>query len=119
VSDDDPDMKAAVQNARDSWSKFVKAYEADAGENFSVKAPVSHSGNTEFIWITVTSLEGDKIYGELGNEPGNLGPLNLGSRVSVPVSELNDWCYIDFKGNMIGGYTVEVVQKASRRGRAK
>jgi uncharacterized protein YegJ (DUF2314 family) len=115
VSDDDPLMKQAVEKARRDWPKFVAAYEAGAGENFSVKAPVTHAGRTEFIWVSVTAFEGDSIYGELGNDPGNLGALKLGSKVSVPVADLNDWCYIDSKGNLTGGFTIMAVQKASRR----
>src|SRR5205823_8890142 len=53
VSSDDQLMQQAVEKARQRWPQFVAAYEAKAGENFCVKAPVSHAGNTEFIWITV------------------------------------------------------------------
>lgn len=119
VADDDPLMIEAVGKARTDWPKFVDAYEARRGENFSVKAPVTHSGNTEFIWIAVTTVEGDRIYGELGNDPANLGPLRLGSKVSVFVADLNDWCYIDDSGKMIGGYTIEAIQKAAKRPRKK
>ena len=55
---------------------------------------MTHAGNTEFIWITVTGIEGDRVYGTLGNDPGNLGSLKFGSKVSVLVADLNDWCYI-------------------------
>jgi hypothetical protein len=75
VSDDDPLMKRAVAKARQEWPKFVAAYEARAGENFSVKAPLTYRDNTEYIWICVTSIEGERIYGELGNEPARLGSL--------------------------------------------
>lgn len=119
VSSDDPLMKQAVEKARQDWPKFVAAFENNAGENFSVKAPVTNAGNTEFIWITVTTIEGERIYGELGNDPANLGSLKLGSRVSVPVADLNDWCYLDADGNLKGGFTIEVMRKASRRGRAR
>jgi len=118
VSDDDPLMQQAVAKARQDWPKFVAAYEESAGENFSIKAPVTHSGNTEFIWITVTSIEGERVYGTLGNDPADLGPLKLGSKVSVPVAELNDWGYIDAEGKLAGGFTVEALQRAARR-RAK
>ena len=115
VLPDDPLMKQAVEKARQSWPQFVAAFEAGAGKNFAVKAPVTHADNTEFIWIAVTSIEGERIYGELGNEPGNLGSLKLGSKVSVQVADLNDWCYTDPQGNLTGGFTIEAVQKASRR----
>lgn len=115
VADDDPRMKQAVDQARQDWPKFVAAFETRAGENFAIKVPVTEAGNTEFIWITVTTVEGERVYGTLANEPGNLGKLKLGSKVSVPVAELNDWCYVDRQGKLVGGFTIEVVQKASRR----
>jgi uncharacterized protein YegJ (DUF2314 family) len=117
VSSNDPLMKQAVEEARQGWPRFLAAYEAKAGENFAVKAPVTHGDNTEFIWITVTSVEGDRVYGELGNDPGNLGPLKFGSKVSVSVADLNDWCYLDRQGKMVGGFTIEAVGQALRRGR--
>jgi uncharacterized protein YegJ (DUF2314 family) len=115
VPEDDPLMKQAVEDARREWPKFAVAYEAGAGENFTVKAPVSAGGNTEFIWITVTCIEGDLVYGELGNEPADLGDLKLGSKVSVPVATLMDWCYIDPKKGLVGGFSIEAVKKAARR----
>jgi uncharacterized protein YegJ (DUF2314 family) len=117
VSGDDPLMQRAVEKAQQSWPDFVAAYEAQAGEDFVVKAPVTHADNTEFIWITVTSIEGERVYGELANEPANLGSLKLGSKVSVLVTDLNDWCYLDPQGNLKGGFTMEVVRKAAQRPR--
>lgn len=119
VADDDPLMARAVAQARAEWPGFAEAFDARAGENFSVKAPVTRGGNTEFIWITVTAIEGDRIYGELGNDPGNLGSLRLGSKVSVLLSELNDWCYVDRRGNLVGGFTIKAVQEAQRRNRKR
>ncbi|MBI3840288.1 MAG: DUF2314 domain-containing protein [Planctomycetia bacterium] len=115
VSADDPLMQEAVAKARGNWPQFVTAFERTAGENFSIKAPVSYSGTTEFIWLTVTAVEGDQVYGMLANDPANLGPLKLGSTVSVALSDLNDWCYIDSQGNLQGGFTIAAVQEASRR----
>jgi uncharacterized protein YegJ (DUF2314 family) len=115
VSDDDPLMRKAVATARERWPEFVAAFEAGGGENFSVKAPVGHAGRTEFIWIGVTAVEGDRVYGTLANDPADLGPLKLGSKVSVKVSDLNDWCYIDAGKGLVGGFTIEAVQKAAKR----
>lgn len=115
VSADDPLMNEAVAKARQGWPQFVAAFETSAGENFSIKAPVSHADITEFIWVQLTALEGDRCYGMLGNEPANLSPLKLGSKVSVALADLNDWCYIDSQGNLQGGFTIAAVQEASRR----
>ncbi len=117
VADDDPRMIAAVNKAREEWPKFQSALESKRGENFSVKAPISGGGNTEFIWLQVTAVENGVIYGELANDPINLGSLRLGSRVKTPVSELNDWCYLDDKGEPVGLFTVKVVQQAAEEHR--
>jgi uncharacterized protein YegJ (DUF2314 family) len=118
IADDDPRMKKAVETARRTWPQFVAAYDARAGEHFTVKAPVTAGERTEFIWIDVTCIEGDRIYGTLGNDPFNLGPLKLGSKVSVEACQLNDWMYLNTQEEMVGGFTVKVVQDASSPGRA-
>jgi uncharacterized protein YegJ (DUF2314 family) len=119
VSPDDPLMKQAVEKARQKWPTFVAAFEANAGQKFAVKAPITQAGNTEFIWIMVTSLEGDFVYGELGNDPGNLGRLKLGSKVSVRVTDVNDWGYIDSHGNLTGVFTREAMARAACRSRSE
>jgi uncharacterized protein YegJ (DUF2314 family) len=115
VPEDDPLMKEAVAKARERLPEFIAAFERSAGQNFSLKAPVSHSGNTEFIWLTVTAVEGEQAYGTLANDPADLGPLKLGSKVMVPLAQLNDWCFVDAQGNLQGGFTIAAVQEASRR----
>jgi uncharacterized protein YegJ (DUF2314 family) len=117
VADDDPLMVKAVEKAKGEWAKFVSAFEGRVGTNHAVKAPVTGGNNTEFIWITVTAVEGGRIYGKLANAPGDLGPLKLGSKVTVNVADLNDWCYLDAKENIVGGFTIEVVRKAALRKR--
>ena len=114
ISDDDPRMMAAVDEARRTWPQFVSAFEQRDGENFGIKAPVTENGNTEFIWMTVTALENGTIFGELANEPIDLGNLTHGSRVRVEESELNDWAYIGRDGQPNGMFTVKVLSDASR-----
>ncbi len=117
VPPDDPLMQEAETKAREAWPEFVTAYENGDGSGFAVKAPVQRGENTEYIWIAVTALEGGRIYGELANDPADLGPLTLGSKVSVEERELNDWCYVDPHDKLVGGYTIAVVQQASKRRR--
>ena len=105
----DPQMQLAVKQARHRWPEFVAAFEARRGSHFAVKAPVTVGENTEFIWIAVTALEGDYIYGTLENDPVALGELKYGSRVRVPVAKLNDWIYFDENEHMVGGFTINVL----------
>lgn len=117
VSSDSPSMAAAVAEARRRWPEFVAAYHAAADkDHFSVKAPVTEAGRTEFIWINVKALAGDQIHGLLANEPLALGDLKLGSFVSVAVSDLNDWVCPDpaDPDRPLGLFTVKAVSEAGR-----
>lgn len=122
VSDDNPEMKAAVERARNQWPQFEAAFEAnaqreqqgEAPENFSVKAPITVDGETEFIWLTVTAIENKIIYGLLSNKPIALAGLELGDRVRVPIAQLNDWLY-SFRGQRIGGFTVKILKDLMQR----
>ncbi len=118
VDGEDPRMQAAVEEARRRWPEFVAAFEARGPGAFSVKSPITVAGNTEFIWLEVTAVENDTIYGTLANDPMNLGGLRLGSRVTTTAGELNDWIYFDDDGTMHGGVTIKVVEAISKE-RAK
>lgn len=111
VPDDDPAMLAAVAEARARWPEFVAAFEQrdpDAKVPYIIKAPIGPEGGEEFIWIEVTGIESDIIYGTLGNEPAAIPNLKMGDRVRVPLAKLNDWfCVID--GQQVGGFTLKVI----------
>ena len=120
VDDDDPRMVAAVAEARRRWPEFVEAFNRNEGEHFSVKAPITADGNTEFIWIEVAGLEPEYIHGRLGNDPVDLGSLKLGDPVEILLKDLNDWAFIR-DDKPVGMFTVKVLselQKERERDRA-
>ncbi len=108
VPEDDPRLLAAVAEARGRWPEFVVAFESRSGDSFSVKAPISGAGNTEFIWVQVDSLAGGDIAGRLANEPVDLGDLKEGSPVTVRVADLNDWAFVR-NGEPEGMFTVKAI----------
>ena len=114
VDDDDPRMQAAVSEARERFGEFEEAFRRRTNdeEPFSVKAPITAGGNTEFIWIMVTGIENDVIYGTLGNDPVDLGNLKEGDQVHVSVSDLNDWMYMN-GDDYEGGFTVKLLMEIS------
>lgn len=120
VDEDDPRMLAAVEAARRTWPDFVGAFEnRTPDQTFSVKAPLRDSTGCEQIWLTVTALENDIIYGIVGNEPVRLKRYKLDDRARVPLSELSDWMYFD-DGELRGGYTIEVLSRvAAERARRR
>ena len=84
------------------------------GQSFAVKAKVTEpDGASEYLWLAVTALEGDGIYGILDNEPVLLRHRHRGDRARVLVSSLQDWMTFDgAKG--AGGFTIAVLQQILR-----
>jgi uncharacterized protein YegJ (DUF2314 family) len=118
VPDEDPAMIAAVAEARQRWPEFVTAFEnrSPEGPPFLIKAPVGPEGDEEFIWIEVTGIESDIIYGALGNEPAAIPNLKMGDRVRIPLAKLNDW-FCAINGKQAGGFTLKVIADHARRNR--
>lgn len=111
ISGDDPRMQAAVAEARRRWPEFVAAFERRTPRHkFAVKAPFTEGEHTEFMWLMVTALEGDRILGTLENEPVELKRLRYGSKVSVRCADLNDWVISDGQNVEAGGFTIKVFE---------
>jgi uncharacterized protein YegJ (DUF2314 family) len=103
-------MLAAVSEARQRWPEFVKAFEERSrGQLFSVKGRLTEGSTVEYMWISVTAIEGSFIYGRLDNQPVTLRRLKLGSRLRLPLSDLNDWTFLQGK-DVRGGFTIEVLR---------
>jgi uncharacterized protein YegJ (DUF2314 family) len=118
ISDDDPRMKAAVEEARQRWPDFVEAFQRrQDGQHFAVKAPVTKGGQTEFIWLSVTRIEGNNIHGNLDNDPMN-PDLKSGDPVTVPFKDLNDWAYSEGE-KVVGPFTLKVLEEAARERRSQ
>ena len=63
------------------------------------------------MWVGVTAIENDMIYGKLGNEPLHLRGMNVDETVKVRVGDLNDWMFTEGK-LMRGGFTIEAIRQA-------
>lgn len=111
VGDDDPRLKAAEAEARRRWPEFVAAYQKrKSGQTFAVKFPFEDGDAREFMWVTVTAIDGDTVSGKIDNEPLSLRNVKLGSRVRVSAAKLNDWIIAD-ANDMQGGFTIKVIQE--------
>jgi uncharacterized protein YegJ (DUF2314 family) len=92
VSDEDPRMKAAIDEARRTFDTFRDHWaNRGAEDSFLVKAPVNDGQHSEIMWIEVTGIEPDYIHGTLANTPVNVEGHRKGDRMEVPVADLYDW----------------------------
>lgn len=108
VRDDDAAMNAAIAKAKSTSADFVAAFHAqkpDARE-FSVKKPYpTPSGSQEHMWIDVTDETGGVLKGIVANEAEETRAVTNGQKVTLNISEISDWKYIDGK-KLVGGYTI-------------
>lgn len=94
VPQDDQDMNAAIERARQRWPQFVTAWNNRRGEcMFLVKARFDAPEGVEHMWVKVDSIDGDTITGELGNQPRVYRNAKQGDSVTVERSQLSDWAY--------------------------
>ncbi len=117
VSADDPRMQSAVAEARHRWPEFVAAFESRSTDDdipFAVKAPFGADDNREFMWVEVTGIENEIVYGILKNEPSGIPELHEGERVKVAVAEVNDWLAV-VNDEPLGGFTMKVLAEQAKR----
>ena len=120
VQEDDADMTAAIEKARNTVDKFVTAMEnpTPQQDGFSIKLLVEEGPKGEPMWLSPVRLEGDEFVGVLNNEPLELKNVKIGDELRVPKSEISDWMYLD-GGKMAGAYTLRVLmEKATPEERA-
>lgn len=117
VSVSDAALADAVAEARSRWPEFVSAFETrdpDGTLPFMIKAPFGSGDNIEFMWVEVTALEGETIYGVLKNHPRDIPALHEGDRVSVSVADLNDWlCVVNEQ--TVGGFTMKAISESVKK----
>lgn len=112
ISDNDPRMAAAVEEAIKRWPEFVSAFEKkdpDDVDRFIVKAEFSEGSKSEFMWVSVLEIDSDFIRGTLMNDPHELLDVHRGANVEIPMDRLNDWIYPGRDGSHIGGFTLDVL----------
>jgi uncharacterized protein YegJ (DUF2314 family) len=108
VSDDDAAMNAAIAKAKAASGDFVKAFHAQkpGTKDFFVKKPYpTPSGEVEHMWIEVTEENNGTLSGIVANDAEETREVKNGQKVTLSVSEISDWKYVDGK-KLIGGYTI-------------
>jgi uncharacterized protein YegJ (DUF2314 family) len=119
VHDDDPRMLAAIEEARQRWPEFVRAFEARKPDHtFAVKARIEEGDACEFMWILVERLEGEQISGKINNEPVQLKQVRLGDAWTVERGDVLDWLFTTAEG-LQGAFSVKVLEQIQREGKAK
>lgn len=111
IPDDDPQLSAAVTEAHRRFDEFLTAFahRTDA-DRFAVKARFMDDYGREYMWVTVTAVDGQHIYGQLDNDPATVRAVRRGQPVRVSRAGLNDWLFTQGAAR-VGGFTVKVLER--------
>jgi uncharacterized protein YegJ (DUF2314 family) len=108
---DDPEMEAAIAEARRRMPEFRLAFERRGrGDDspYLVKAPFEYADGEEHMWVRVTSFAEETLTGILTNEPYYVENIKVGDKVTLPIESITDWMYR--KGDeTVGGFTIKVL----------
>jgi len=111
----DPALAKSTNEARKSFKVFkgaVKARKVIAPGTFLIKFPVSGNGITEFFWLRVTGIDGDKISGTFDSDGIDFPKIKEGQTTTVMAEQINDW-QIDDGSTAKGGFSIMVVTKGT------
>lgn len=108
------ELEEASKRARKQLPKLFDAFNAglEPGEYIMLKSPFkTEDGGDEFMWIEVTTWEGDQIKGVLKSEPYNVRDLHAGQVVKVSQETVYDYLRVFADGRMEGNETSKIIER--------
>ena len=114
VEEDDPQMRAAIEQARATIGQFCAALAApNPGQTtFAIKVPIGDGTYVEHMWLMPVVDLGPSVRGTINNEPDRVTGVRIGEVRDFAKSEISDWMYIDH-GHLVGGYTMRAMYDAA------
>jgi uncharacterized protein YegJ (DUF2314 family) len=113
ISDDDPEMKAAMKKAQETISEFRRLYKEHADGAMVKVSFVTSSGRTEYLGADVLELGKDDIKVRITTPPvthkGKLEPVQ-----TFAIGNVVDWVIVMPGDKRKGGFTMRVMFKKAR-----
>lgn len=107
VGTTDPNMVAAIRQARNTLSDFLTLASAPRSgtEGYKLKVMIRDGDAVEHFWVSPFRIEGNSFAGILANEPRLVKNVKAGQMVRFGRDEISDWGYVQ-KGRQVGSFTV-------------
>ena len=111
IEDNDPQLKVAIEKARETLPDFVRALNAPkpSQRGFAIKTPISDGKITEHMWLSPVTFDGTKYHGTVNNHPEKVTGVKLGSLRVIEPHQVTDWMYVEDK-KLVGGFTIRVAR---------
>lgn len=118
VANDDPLMVAALDEARRTWSTFLRLYR-DHPQATIVKFRLrTTAGDIENVWGDLLALDGEQVTVSLRTPP--VGKTDIRDpRMTVPLSDVVDWQVMFPDGTLRGGFTQQATFRIIERDRGR
>jgi uncharacterized protein YegJ (DUF2314 family) len=112
VAEDDPEMTAAISEARATLPKFWQIFEKrERGEtDFALKVRITDKKGVEHFWVIDIERRDGKTMGTINNDPDTVASVKLGDRLEIPEGDISDWLYRR-DGKMVGNRTLKALFK--------
>jgi uncharacterized protein YegJ (DUF2314 family) len=113
VHKDDAQILAASKQAREKLPALREHFnkEMKPGEYVVVKVPfATPDGGKEYMWVEISTWNGDKIKGLLRNDPENVSSLHAGQMVTVSEAKVFDYIHLLPDGTQEGNETGKIIE---------
>ncbi len=111
VMEDDPQMAAAIEEARATLDQAIAAVpNRDEGHlDVLVKAgfPTPDDG-TEYLWLVVEGYDDGVFHTWVGNVPAYTEVVTYDDEIDVTAEQISDWMVVE-DGVMRGGFTTRLI----------
>jgi uncharacterized protein YegJ (DUF2314 family) len=112
AGDSDPELIAVKEKAQNLLPEFTAAFaKKAAGQQFMIKAPFREGPYEEHKWVIVDSVRKDEMDGHIERPSQTIKHLKVGQVITVNDYNIEDWAYLDKKGQQQGGWSVAVLRK--------
>jgi len=118
VANDDPLMLAALDEARRTWTAFLRLYREHPDTTLVKFRLRTLPGDIENVWGDLLALDGERATVSLRTPP--VGKTDVHDpRMTVPVSDIVDWQVMLADGTLRGGFTQQATFRIIERDRGR
>ncbi|MER8551911.1 DUF2314 domain-containing protein [Mesorhizobium sp. M0976] len=112
VAGGDPEMAAAIEQARAGLDDFLALADAPPSgtADFQLKVMVRDGDATEHFWVIPFHRTAAGFAGTLDNEPQTVHNVVAGQEIEFSRDDISDWGYMK-NGRQVGSFTVCVLFK--------
>jgi uncharacterized protein YegJ (DUF2314 family) len=122
VDKEDPEINAAMAEAKRRIPEFLSAFEAagpqpvnDDSPPFIFKARFPSGDGNEYIWLSLSAVTSSALVGTIENPPADPSIPAKGSKVKVKLDNVVDWAYARKGKEPVGMFVERILLKRAGR----